>query len=163
MIHPEYRLNCALLTLIWTGLLLTGCPAEPDVPPTLSDAVALTRTHRVSYTPGSTFDVTLTIEVREDVDISAIALIETTPSGWVYTGASSPQGGLPALRPQNGTEGDLNFVWIQPPSFPYTFTYSLGIPLNASGVATLQGHAEFRQGDGAAETTDILTSSAQEL
>ena len=163
MIPPKNVLNCVLLTLIWTALLLTGCPAEPDVPPTLSDAVVLTRSHLVSYTPGSTLEVTLTIEVREDVDISAIALVETPPPGWVYTGATSPQGGLPALRPQTGTEGEMNFVWIQPPNFPYTFTYSLGIPLNASGTATIQGHAEFRQGDGGAETTNTLTSSAQEL
>lgn len=163
MIPPKNILSCVLLTLIWTGLLLTGCPAEPDMPPTLSDAVVLTRSHLVSYTPGSTLEVTLTVEVREDVDISAIALVETAPPGWVYTGATSPQGGLPALRPQTGTEGEMNFVWIQPPNFPYSFTYSLGIPLNASGTATIQGHAEFRQGDGGAETTDTLTSSAQEL
>ncbi len=163
MIHPKNVLHCVLLTLSWTALLLTGCPAGPDVPPTLSDAVVLTRSHLVSYSPGSTLEVTLTIEVREDVDISAIALVETAPPGWVYTGVSSARGGLPALRPQSGTEGDLNFVWIQPPNFPYTFTYTLGIPLNAAGTATLQGHAEFRQGDGAAETTDTLSSSVQQL
>lgn len=163
MIHPKNVLHCVLLTLSWTALLLTGCPAEPDDPPVLSDAVVLTRSHLVSYSPGSTLEVTLTIEVREDVDISAIALVETAPPGWVYTNISSARGGLPALRPQSGTEGDLNFVWIQPPNFPYTFTYTLGIPLNAAGTATLQGHAEFRQGDGAAETTDTLSSSVQQL
>lgn len=154
------RVAQSLLPLILVvATVLSGCPLAPSTEQPTGDAVVLTREHLATYEAGGTIDITVEISVGEGVDLSAIAFVESAPPGWVYISSSNVFNALPAIRPQQGAEGNLTFVWIQPPYFPYTFTYTMGIPLSASGPATFRGHVEYRQGAGDGEMTATLRST----
>ena len=158
MLHSRFHPLALLTALVTIGL--SGCPTIQDNPdPVMGDAVVLTREHSIAFNPGMTVEITVEIDVREDVEISAIALVEEIPADWVYVSAEHALGLLPAIRPAQGAEGTLSFVWIQPPTFPYTFTYTLGTPLGASDTVNLNGHVEYRVGDGSAEFTGNLVSA----
>lgn len=169
MLRRGCRTVIAFAAMALAGTL-AGCPTgsgnpdpNPDPTPNPSpdpvDTVVLTREHLSTYTPGGTFEITVEIDIQEDANISAMALVETLPPNWVYIAADSPFGLLPAIRPPQGEEGMLEFVWIQPPPFDYRFTYTVGIPLNTSGPVELSGRVEYRVGDGEAEYTDTLLST----
>jgi len=148
--------------LVATATALAGCPHGPGMTPQPpSDDVQLTREHLRTYNPGGTIRITVEIDTAADLHISALALVEQAPPGWVFIGAEHIIGIIPAIRPQQGDEGTLTFVWIQPPRFPYTFSYTLGIPLSASGPAMLTGRVEYRQGTGPAEFSETLVSTFQ--
>ena len=155
-----HSLNSLVACALLLGGLLAGCPIIPD-PPT-GDKVVLTREHAARFTPGDTISITVEIEVRSDVDITAIGLVETVPEGWTYISAASNSGPLPTLRPSAGSDGTLYFVWITPPRFPSSFTYSLGVPISQDGTQPISGHVEYREGSGSQETTETLTTSVSD-
>ena len=149
-----------LVAAILLGCLLVGCPIVVNPPdPVDKDDVSLTREHASTFTPGTTLEVAVEIGVAKGVDISAIALVEQAPPGWVYVSAVGADGTLPSIRPLEGSGGDLTFVWIQTPKFPYIFTYTLEAPQTAPSTVTLAGHVEYREGNGGAAQTDTLTST----
>lgn len=97
-----------------------------------------------NYTPGATVEIQVTITQATQDQLSALGLRETLPTGWSYAGKRAISGGLPAVSPDLNSTGTLEFAWIDVPSFPYTFAFSLNAPADATGDVSVTGQVEYR-------------------
>lgn len=101
------------------------------------------------YTPGQPVEIVVTIMTVNDGSLTALGQIDSGPQNWTYAGARPISGALPAVTPNPGAAGRFEFAWISmPDSFPYSFAYTLNVPAEATGDATIQGQAEYRTDSG---------------
>jgi len=122
--------------------------------------VSLERSHSSAYTAGSEFTVTIGIDADDGAPITALGLAESIPEGWTYVSSASRGGGVPDVTPEVGSSGLIEFAWITIPEFPYTFTYTLAVPQEATGAAAITGYVAYRLDAGPLSTEDLMSSIA---
>jgi hypothetical protein len=108
--------------------------------------LALTRLTNIGefYTPGGTVDITVSLILSTEGQLTALGLEEEVPPGWTYAGTVGT-GANPQIQPLVGAGGLLEFAWFPlPGAFPVTFTYRLNIPGDAAGTKLLRGEGIAR-------------------
>lgn len=142
--------NLILLALAGVGAFGIATPALAQ------DVVSLERETTVVglYVPGTSFEVTVTIDIETDGTVTTLGLEENLPTGWTFEGSTG--GVTPFIAPDPGKDGLLEFAWFPVPSFPFSYTYQVGIPQEASGLRTLQGEVIARiLPEGAAQSEEV--------
>lgn len=124
-------------------VLLAGCPVPPLTSADNPAGVSLTRQVNETYAPGDTVTVSITMQAAEGDSISAIGLAESIPAGWTFVSGSGP-----AIVPMPGAADRLDFAWLTPPAFPYSFSYTLLVPREGRGTVEIAGVVEYRQDAG---------------
>ncbi|MBI2424142.1 MAG: hypothetical protein HYV27_15025 [Candidatus Hydrogenedentes bacterium] len=145
----------ASLTRGTAPLPKTPPPAAPPAPGfAVADAGAVRLVRTVpgnAFTPAEPVEVTLTVEYTGKEPIHALAVEEILPDGWSFLSTAGAH--TPAIVPEEGAAGTLNFVWIQVPPMPLTFTYR-ALPATA---ATIVGKAIYRRSGGEEQSELCVT------
>ena len=137
-----------------------GAPAVPapaptapkQAPPpaesyTLSTEILLEFSeNEAGFTPGQPADITVRMEYSGDGPVTALGLMQDLPPGWAYQDAVG--GDRPVVAPKPGTRGAVTFAWIQPPVFPFVFTFRAVPDAAAAAPAPLRAQAVFRKTGG---------------
>lgn len=113
---------------------------EPDEEPQVS--MTMTRSTE-PYLPGSTVEVTVTLDFNGEDPVTALAIEETLPPEWKFGVVSG--GDLPAISPDTGHTGTFALVWINIPEWPATVHYLIEAPDQAEDTYTLTGQAVYRK------------------
>lgn len=115
------------------------------------------REHPPTYQPGTGFSIKVTLSAQQQGVINAVGLRETIPPGWEFAGIRGVSGGPPAVTPQPGQQGLLEFAWISIPELPYQFVYDVNIPQDSRGDKFLHGALEYRMDGGTLVAPPIIT------
>ncbi len=123
-------------------------PAAPPADPyTLSTEIMLEFSENAAgFTPGQPADITVRMEYSGDGPVTALGLMQDLPPGWAYQEAVG--GDRPVVAPKPGTRGEITFAWIQPPVFPFVFTFRAVPDAAAASPAPLRAQAVFRKTGG---------------
>lgn len=144
-----------------TAMALCAAPAFAQNNPA---NMSLTRSVSGTIAAGETIYVTVTLNATPSEDILALGVYETIPTGTSYQAVTSSNG--PSVKPTSaGATGTLGFAWIDVPTFPYSFTYSLLVDSNFVSPSNITGYAEYRLSGSplfSPTTTTTLTSSTPE-
>lgn len=154
-----FRTFTVLLVCIAVATVQTGCPNDPGTDLDNPAGVALARA-ATAFVPGGTMTVTVTITAEDGGDISAIGLSEEVPEGWSFVSASGQGTQLPAILPAEGATGTLGFIWIAVPGLPCTFSYTLAVPEDASGPASIRGTVNYYEDAGLLASDESVTHVA---
>lgn len=104
----------------------------------------------ISYIPGKLISITINFIKNTDETVYSLGLQCTVPQGWQYQGA--PANNAPTIVPQPGKVSDgsspFEFAWINIPTFPFDFTFSVNIPSDAQGPCQITTQALYRFTDG---------------
>ena len=94
------------------------------------------------FTPGESVYIRVTVRYVGDEGLTALALTETLPEGWVYKGVVD--GITPELKPGSGSTGELLFAYfnVRPRTF---FVYEAQAPADATGEQLFSGVAQYRK------------------
>jgi len=106
-------------------------------------------------------DITVSFEGIGAEPISALALVETLPEGWIFEGivdASEP----PAVAPIEGDSGELEFVWLWPPTLPAQVTYRIRSESGKAKGEVPVGEALYRT-TGIEQQTEVAYGEPQTL
>ncbi len=117
----------------------------------------MSRQHPGDYVAGTQIEVVLSISASAEGVVTAMGLRETVPPGWVFEGMRGITGQPPAVSPEPGATGDLEFAWITPPQFPYSIAYILTIPPGEAGMRTFIGQLEYRLTGGKQVAAPVIT------
>ena len=146
-----WHLMTALSILLATGL--AGAAPGPD-------ELVMSRTAQVLGSGGSgryQLEVTVKLEAGTNVaaSLTALAVEETLPTGWVYESVTA----TPPPATVNPVAGNTyQFVWVTLPnlSSPFVFKYLVDYPTGASGEVIV-GQAPFRTGGGQLASNTVTT------
>ena len=105
--------------------------------------------------PGSTLDITITLEKEGTKTIRALGIQELLPAGWVFD--TVVEGTRPDLVPPPGRTPLLEFAWFNIPAFPTSFTYRVRVPNDFKDVVEIQGQTLYRA-DAGELRTDVIKS-----
>ena len=155
---PRTLRRTALFQALMVSLLVSpGAVAQTGF--TLSRTTSL----EALYTPGSTVDVTVRLNVTTGETLTAFGLEETVPTGWGFQGVVS--GDPPDVLPNTGESGLLEFAWFPlPETFPREFTYRLSIPGDATGLQAVAGQGVARLLEtGEIRTDEVITALPGEV
>jgi hypothetical protein len=108
----------------WPGLRLSQSVARP-------------------FTPGDTGEISVSLDFGTGDPVMAMAVLQRLPEGWVFEKVTG--GASPAVSPDPGKGGEITFIWIQVPSFPTTFTYSVKVPETAQSADFITGQVVYRR------------------
>ena len=97
------------------------------------------------YIAGQTLAVELMVENECAESVTALAIEETLPDGWEYTGSATGDD-VPDFEPSTGDTGTLQFIWMAVPTFPAEFTYTVSVPDEETGDRSISGEAPYRLG-----------------
>jgi len=96
---------------------------------------------------GATITIQMTCQSREG--LRALGLIETIPPGWRFAGVERNTTPPVFIVPDTGREGPLEFIWVDVPSMPCTFTYRIvASDMRATSDALVTGQVLYRYGAG---------------
>jgi hypothetical protein len=158
---PEIRTPSAV-TALNPGTLAAPIVAEKAAPapavPASGPGMDLARTIPAGgYTPGAPLDVELNLNYGSAATnpATAVALVEQLPAGWKFEKATGAA--LPSVVPKPGTEGKLEFVWINPPAWPAAFTYQVTVPAGETGGKQLSGQVVYRANGPEERSTSVNT------
>lgn len=146
--------------LVWTiwvavGVLAAEVARAQDPNPL---QIAVSHGAPATYSPGQPLEIVISITASQNEGVTALGLIEAIPEGWAFASARGISGPTPAIMPAPGTTAKLEFAWITPPTFPYSFAFTLNVPESANGPATISGQAEYRtDGPRQLANPDIIT------
>ncbi|MCC6144553.1 MAG: hypothetical protein IT368_12170, partial [Candidatus Hydrogenedentes bacterium] len=112
------------------------------------------------YVAGDAVEVAVTLERREEIELTALALNETLPAGWTYAGAVNLHGA--SIQPQVGDGGTLTFIWVVMPEFPVQISYLAQAAADSTGAQLLSGNAVYRT-NGSELTTATVDTEIQEV
>ncbi len=118
--------NAATSTSVIVGVVPTGTSVVHAAPGGYFAGTAVTVTNTITYVgaaAGLTWNVLL-------------------PDGWSY---ASSGGAVGSGQPTPGAVGVLDWTWTSVPPSPVTFTYTLNVPLNATGTKELVAMAGLQQ------------------
>ena len=101
-------------------------------------------TEPVAYTPNSFLDITIRYMQYGGEPLLVFGIVDTLPPDWIYQGIVANEGAAPAISPDEGAQGELEFAWIEPPAMPGSFTYRVFVPETTSGQAHLSGYGLYR-------------------
>lgn len=109
-----------------------------------------------SVAGGKSLDITVVLEYSGAGNVTALGVLQRLPEGWRF---EEMAGGaeLPVVVPNKGARGELTFAWIQPPSFPCTFTYRVTPAADGDALQSLQGQALFRKMAGELRSAPAVT------
>lgn len=137
-----------ILPILTLTVLALGASAAAQVPAEGENVnpinLFMTREHPGEYVAGTEIEVVLNISASAEGQLTAMGLRETVPPGWVFQGMRGITGQPPAISPEVGATGDLEFAWITPPQLPYTIAYVLSIPPGEAGLRIFTGQLEYR-------------------
>jgi hypothetical protein len=127
-----------------TGTFDAGVPIK-----TLTEQPCVSFTRTVvgdgCYIPNRNVTIELTYNESCSTDITAFAPQEIIPAGWRFVSAE----GLPidATAPSPGFGSPLDFIFFTPPTFPFTFRYTVSVPQSETvDPAVISGAALYRLG-----------------
>lgn len=144
-----------LLTL---AVAVFSAPAQEGVEDPNPMQLTVSHAGPAEYQPGQPVEITISIAASDDGSVTALGLVDVAPETWTFAGVRGITGDLPAVTPQPGSAGKVEFAWINMPQFPYTFAYTLQVPPDAAGDAIIQGQVEYRTNAGRQVTTpDFIT------
>lgn len=128
-----------------------------DAKPALSGTgMEMARTvARGKFTPGTPLEVQVTMNYGLSDAITALAVVETLPQGWTFGKVTG--GTPPAVSPPEGSTGVLNFVWINIPAWPATFTYTVTPPATDTGAKRISGQVLYRGSNAQEQTPTLVT------
>lgn len=152
-----YRIMRNGIALILAGAGVVGIAA----PAMGQDVVSLDRETTVAglYVPGTSFEVTVTIDIETDGTVTTLGLEENLPAGWTFEGSTG--GVTPFIAPDPGNDGLLEFAWFPVPAFPFSYSYQVGIPEEAAGLRTIQGEVIARiLAEGATQSEEVRSPVA---
>ena len=146
-----WHVMTALILLLGTGW--AGAAPGPD-------ELVMSRTAQVLGDVGGgryQLEVTVTLEAGANVaaGLTALAVEETLPTGWVYESIDV----TPAVSTVNSVPPNTyQFVWVTLPdlSTPFSFKYYVNYPSSSSG-ASIVGKAPYRTGGGPLESATVTT------
>ena len=146
-----WHVMTALICLLGTGW--AGAAPGPD-------ELVMSRTAQVLGDVGGgryQLEVSVTLAAGANVaaGLTALAVEEVLPTGWVYESVQSS----PAISTVNSVPPNTyQFVWVTLPdlSSPFTFKYYVNYPSAASGEAIV-GKAPYRTGGGPLESATVTT------
>lgn len=95
-----------------------------------------------TYRPGGALEVTVNLIEGCASPLQEVSISETLPAGWTFAGAEGEQ--VPTVQPEPGDGGVLTFSWVEAPTLPLSFTYTLAIPGIATGAQQITGAATWR-------------------
>ena len=144
-----YTVKLTVTTGTATGTAQQAGYIQVNPPPTMARGFS-----GAQYTPGSTLDVTLTLDYPA-TDITALGITEQIPAGWTYQGVVG--GVIPGTSQINPATGALELVYVTIPAFPFSLTYRLLIPAAAAGVQTFSGKVLFRTNGPQLQTGDVVS------
>ncbi len=76
------------------------------------------------YVPGQNIDITIHIDKEGPQDITALGFQDTLPAGWTYVSLAAT-GTPPPVFPSAGQTDLLEFAYVDVPTFPVEFTYTV--------------------------------------
>ncbi len=120
-------------------------------------AMILTRQAPPEYVAGQPFELVISISANDPAKLTALGLYEDVPPGWVFGGMRGISGQPPAIAPQVGASGTLQFAWITNPELPFAFAYVLTPPAEASGSVMVSGQVEYRTNGPAQYSAPVMT------
>lgn len=123
----------------------------------VDNPLGMTLTHSLpnGYTAGQDVEVTATLDVAEQGDLFALGLVEELPEGWTFKQMGTVSNPYPAIFPQAGAQGCLEFAWITAPDvFPYSLSFILTPPGEQTEPHQLVGQAEYRIQSGGARHSE---------
>ena len=115
-------------------------PGGNEPPTSLILERAVSGNHR--YWPGQTLTVVLTIRNPIRLNVSALGLKETLPTGWVLQSVVESSNAV--VVPSNGATGTLEFAWMDIPPFPIKVVYTVSVPSDADGQVVISGYVLYR-------------------
>lgn len=107
------------------------------------------------YTAGQPVELELKVEKQGEGKLGAVAVVVNIPSGWTFDALTG--GAVPPVKPQQGAQGTLTFIFIELPEFPVIFGYTLKPAENASGEAQVKAKVLYRANNTPAESVEIAT------
>lgn len=108
-----------------------------------------------TYAPwGGTLDITVSVSNPGVCAVTALAIRETLPSGWTFDGMVVSG---PAFVPAAGDSGTLEFDYVAVPTFPFSFTYRVLLPVGESGTVAVSGNSVYRTNGGEVTTPEFTT------
>lgn len=121
-------------------------PAAPEKRATGPELVLSRAIEGEGYTAGEPLEVHLKMEYPLEDRVTALAVQEVLPVGWTFGKIAGGDG--PAVPPDEGMAGTINFVWIQLPEWPIEFSYTVNVPQGQSGTVQFEGHPVYRTSGG---------------
>lgn len=119
----------------WPGLRMAQSVAQP-------------------FTPGGTGEIRVDLDFGTGDPVMAMAVVQQLPEGWVFDKVTGGDG--PAVAPDPGRGGEITFIWIQVPSFPTGFTYSVRVPETAQSADFVTGQTVYRRAGAEERTEEIV-------
>ena len=107
------------------------------------------------YIPGTPITVTMEFVSSNETPVQQFSFTESLPSGWSLVAESVVADPMPDNIIENPNEVD--FEWVGIPEFPFVFSYTLNVPVNAAGEACLSGVAHYQSSGGLLESNTIET------
>lgn len=140
----RFRNAAGIIPAVLAALLLAAS-AHAQVN---SANVNLSRTVSGTVAAGETLSVTVKM-TSSPAEILGLGLRETLPENATFQGVTASTGSNPSVKPSIGTEGVLEFAWIDVPTFPYEMTYSVLLGAEFTPPQNITGQVEYRTTGGA--------------
>ncbi|MCM8769662.1 MAG: hypothetical protein NC911_08370 [Candidatus Omnitrophica bacterium] len=134
------RLNFYWSTAAVLGVMMAFCQAN-------GQQVTGNRDLPAFYSPGSTANVTLNVNVDESNTPSGLVVAETPPSGWAITSSNPPY--------QTAVGGSYKWVFYGDQVIDRNITYTVSIPPTSTGQQTFSGVLEYLDPAGTFISQDI--------
>lgn len=164
---PEIRSNNAE-TVVGEGAPAAAAAAPAEAPAAAAAEAApapasandwpgikLTQTVVQPFTPGGTGELGIALDFGQGDPVAAMAVTQKLPEGWVFEKVTG--GAQPAVMPNAGQGGEITFIWIQVPTFPTTFNYSIKVPETSKSADFITGQAVYRRAGGEERTEEVIT------
>jgi hypothetical protein len=122
------------------AVLLGASPAQAQ------DCITATHEFVSAFEPGEqNFQVKVTISSTCAGEVYALGLRDQLPPGWSFGSIIGQGTNIPDWNTQNPAPGGLlEFAWIDVPSFPFSFTYTVNVPATESGDRSINGTVLYR-------------------
>ncbi len=135
---------------------------EPQSIPVAVDAnVMLGRAAKSpAYTPGTPVEVDVVLEYQGTAKLGAVAVVDKLPPGWTFEGVTGAN--VPPIKPAQGAQGNVSFIFIDVPTFPATFTYTVKPSADSAGEQQIKGKVVYRAQDLPFEGTELVTAIPQQ-
>ena len=147
---------CTLCNSILTVAFIIFMLAQMSV--AAEDKLTVTRSFDPEVYEGESI-VTVTISVTGEAALMAFSFQETLPNGWTFEDYDTPKP-QPAGTPDEDDEGDIEFFWTKMPTLPYTFSYTVKVPSDASGDYTWSGVMYYAE---SGDTEEVPVGGTQVL
>lgn len=113
----------------------------------------------VYYIPGKSVSITISFTNTSSEQVLALGLQSFILVGWQFQGVYGTN--TPPIFPQAGKVSDgttpFEFAWIQTPTFPFEFTFSVNVPSDFQGQAQINSQSLYRYSGGQLTSNIVQT------